>query len=397
MHELLNDFKTALEAELQQILSYWMQYGKDEIHGGFAGRIDHANRVDVHAGKGSVLNSRILWTFSAAYRATKNPAYLQHAQRAFQYFSDHFIDKKYGGVYWSVDAGGHPANPKKQIYAQSFGVYALSEFYLATGDAGARQSAIRLYDLIERYSYDAQETGYLDAFTETWTSMEDIRLSEKDANEKKTMNTHLHILEGYSNLYRVWPNAILKSKIQLLLLNFFDHIIDDKTNHLVLFFDEQWNPRSGIVSYGHDIEAAWLLQEAAETIGDGTLIEEAKDIAVKMADAVKEGIKDQATPTELEADALGEEVIGVEVHFLEVEIFGEEEGKERGIQEDAGGRVVAVEEYVVRGEGEDVELEHQGADEVEVHLGVHEAAAELRVLETAEVEVGEGAPDGRGG
>jgi len=290
MPDQVQNFKAALEAELHRILSYWMQYDTDEQLGGYFGQIDHCNTVNPAAEKGSVLNSRILWTFSAAYRCTKNPGYLYAAHRAFDYYINHFIDKRHGGIYWSIDCTGRAANTKKQVYAQSFGIYALSEFYRATGTAAALQYAIDLFRLIETHSYDPVKTGYTEAFTENWQPMEDTRLSLKDANEKKTMNTHLHILEGYSNLYHAWPDDLLKTKIGGLLQNFFEHIIDPATNHLKLFFDEDWNGKSDIVSYGHDIEAAWLLQEAAETIADAGMIERSKETALKTAGAAKEGL-----------------------------------------------------------------------------------------------------------
>ena len=290
MPERLQNFKAALETALHDILSYWMQYDTDEQFGGFFGQIDHRNIVNPAAEKGSVLNSRILWAFSAAYRCTKNPDYLYYAHRAFDYFSNYFIDKTYGGAYWSTDFTGCAADRKKQVYGQGFGIYALSEFYRATGTAAALQHAIDLFRIVERYSYDNNKTGYIDAFAENWQPMEDIRLSEKDANEKKTMNTHLHILEGYTNLYRVWTDDLLKARIKGLLQNFFDHIIDPNTHHLGLFFDEDWNCKSGVVSYGHDIEAAWLLQEAAAVIADAGMIERTKEIAIKTADAAKEGL-----------------------------------------------------------------------------------------------------------
>ena len=126
--------------------------------------------------------------------------------------------------------------------------------------------------------------GYFEAFTKDWQPISDLRLSTKDANEKKTMNTHLHVLEAYTNLYRIWPDKALKQHIEVLLNNFFDHFIDQQTYHLTLFFDEDWNPRSDLVSYGHDIEATWLLLEAAEVIGDEKSGEKIRELALKMAD-----------------------------------------------------------------------------------------------------------------
>ncbi|MFT3935421.1 MAG: AGE family epimerase/isomerase [Chitinophagaceae bacterium] len=290
MKHLIGQLKTELSAELERILSYWMQYGIDETYGGFKGRVDHANHADMLADKGSVLNSRILWSFSAAYSITGKQEYLHFAEKAYQYFIQHFIDKQYGGVYWTVDYKGNSSNPKKQIYAQAFAVYAFSEYYRASNNDEAKQHAITLFKLIEKYSYDNLRTGYFDAFAEDWTAMDDIRLSEKDANEKKTMNTHLHILEAYSTFYKIWPDKLLKERIKGLLQNFADYIIDKKSNHLILFFDENWQQKGDIVSYGHDIEAAWLLQEAAESINDADLIALTKKYAVYIANAAREGL-----------------------------------------------------------------------------------------------------------
>ncbi len=285
-----NLFRKEMEEELANILNYWMQYDTDDTYGGFIGRIDHRNQPDLHADKGSVLNSRILWTFSAAYLSTKKDIYLTYAQRAYHYFTYQFIDKKFGGVYWTVDYKGNPADRKKKVYAQSFAIYALSEYYRATGSATAKRAAIDLYKMIEQYSYDPNKGGYIDAFAKDWSAIPDLRLSEKDANEKKTMNTHLHILEAYSNLYKVWPDTELKEKIRSLLQNFKDYIVDPAGGHLLLFFDEAWNSKSTLVSFGHDIEAAWLLQEAAETIADAPWIVVTKALSISLAAAARKGL-----------------------------------------------------------------------------------------------------------
>lgn len=284
------NFKQEITAELSGILQYWMSHTVDEIRGGFIGRIDNDNKVHPDAPKGSVLNARILWSFSAAYRTTNNKTYLKMADRAYRYIRDHFIDTQYGGVFWSVDYKGNPLDTKKQIYALAFTLYACSEYYQCTAIEEVKQTAIQLYELIQQYSYDDQRGGYLEAFARNWEPMEDIRLSDKDANEKKTMNTHLHILEAYTNLYRIWPDEKLAYHQRRLLQDFLQHILNLQTGHLHLFFDESWKVKGDIISYGHDIEASWLLLEAAEVLQDEIVIAQYKAIAVKMAAAVLEGI-----------------------------------------------------------------------------------------------------------
>ena len=259
-------YREALAKELQSILQYWMAYTPDPRQGGFIGRVDENDRPDPTAPKGLVLNSRILWTFSAAYLHSASGAYLSVARRAYEYLLARFLDREYGGAFWSLDASGNPLNARKQIYGQAFCLYGLSEFYRATREPTALKEAIDLFRLIETHSFDHRRKGYYEAFTRDWQQPDDLRLSEKDANEQKSMNTHLHVLEAYSNLYKSWPDDLLRQRICDLLEVFDRHIIGKNSASLGLFFTEDWEPRSATISYGHDIEASWLLQEAAETI-----------------------------------------------------------------------------------------------------------------------------------
>ena len=238
MKQLLELYRAAVSNELEQILSYWMQYAVDDEQGGFYGRINNDNAIDSKAAKGSVLNSRILWAFAAAYRQSGKKEYLAMAQRAFDYISKYFIDKEYGGVYWTVDNYGKPLDTKKQVYGLAFALYGITEYMRCDKSIAAGNLAKQLFDCIEQHSYDTGQTGYFEAFTRDWKEMQDLRLSAKDANEKKTMNTHLHVLEAYTNLYRVSPDALLKERITGLIHNFLDHFIDKQSHHLILFFDE---------------------------------------------------------------------------------------------------------------------------------------------------------------
>lgn len=278
------------QAELANILAYWRTHTPDEAHGGFYGQIDNDNHAHPTAPKGAVLHARILWTFAAAHNYQPDPANLAVARRAYEYLIAHFLDAEHGGVYWSVDYRGQPLDTKKQIYALAFSIYGLAEYYRASGDAAALGHAQALFRSIEAHSFDPREGGYLEAFARDWQPLGDLRLSAKDANEKKTMNTHLHVLEAYANLYRVWPDVVLRQQLRALLLDFADHIIDPATNHLLLFFDEHWQPKPDVVSFGHDVEAAWLLLEAAEVLHEPGLIEHFKQTAVQLAQAAAEGL-----------------------------------------------------------------------------------------------------------
>jgi mannobiose 2-epimerase len=299
----LQQYRQQAAAELENILQYWMTHTVDAINGGFVGQIDHQNTVLANAPKGSVLNSRILWSFSEAYNLTGKEEYRSMAERAFDYILQHFFDSDFGGVYWTVDASGKPLDTKKQIYAQAFAIYGASEYFRATGDEKAKALAQQLYYDIVKYSYDVKHGGYREALSRNWQELDDLRLSAKDANEPKSMNTHLHVLEGFANLYRIWPDEDLKERIEELIILFLEHIIGDN-NHLVLFFADNWEPRSRIVSYGHDIEAAWLVQEAAEWIGNKTLLARVKKRSVLVAQAAAEGLdKDGGLWYEYDEDA----------------------------------------------------------------------------------------------
>lgn len=293
MKNKLQQYQDELAHELTSILNYWKDNTIDHDHGGFHGKIDHFNRVIPDAPKGAVLNARILWTFSAAFRYTQNQDYVKIARRAFEYLKDHFYDAEHGGLIWQVDTTGKPINTRKQIYAQGFGIYGFSEYFRATGERESLSLAKELYSLIEKHSYDGTFGGYLEAFGKDWQTLADMRLSERDENYPKSMNTHLHILEPYTNLYRVWKNDGLKEKIKSLIRIFLDNIIAKDSGHFHLFFESSWDVRSNIVSYGHDIEGAWLLTEAAEAIDDTQLFSELQRVVLKMTDATIEEGMDQ--------------------------------------------------------------------------------------------------------
>lgn len=287
LQALLPEFKNILE---QNILAYWLTHGLDERNGGFIGHVDFNNQKDFNAPKGCVLNARILWTFSAAYRALPKPEYLAAAQRAFDYLLAYFEDHDHGGVYWSVAANGQKLNPRKQIYAQAFAVYALSEYYAASANALALNKAKEFFGLMEKHCVEHEHGGYVEALGEKWEPIADVRLSEKDANEKKSMNTHLHVLEAYTNLARVWPEPRVHAALQQLIRLFLDRIVDARHNHFNLFFDEAWQVRSRVVSYGHDIEGAWLLEEAARVYGEAALLAEVRACSLRLLEAALEGL-----------------------------------------------------------------------------------------------------------
>lgn len=287
----LSPLKAEVQEELQRLLKFWSSEVLDKEHGGFIGQVNHSGEKLPQANKGSVLNTRILWTFSAAYRSTQKEAYKKIADTSYHYVSDYFLDTKHGGVFWELNYLGNPVNMRKQAYAQSFAIYGFSEYYRATKNPESLNKAKKLYHLIEANFWDDSHSGYIEALAEDWAPIDDMRLSDKDLNAPKSMNTHLHILEAYSNLYRIWPDEGLKKNIIGLLSIFQNHIIDKENGHFNLFFGMDWTIKSTAISFGHDIEGAWLLHEAAEVIDDKNHIENIRKIAINLVDiTLNEGL-----------------------------------------------------------------------------------------------------------
>ena len=273
------------------ILPFWLDKMIDRENRGFYGRIDGHGVLHPDAEKGAILNARILWTFSAAYRVLKRPEYLAAATRAKDYILEHFYDKEFGGIYWSLDCLGRPKDTKKQFYAIGFAIYGLSEYARATADREALDYAIRLFECIEQHSLDRKDNGYIEACTREWGKIEDMRLSDFDANYPKSQNTHLHIIEPYTNLFRIWKDERLEKALRNLINIFTDKILNPETHHLDLFFDNDWTRGAGhLESYGHDIECSWHMHEAALVLGDEEVLRKVEPIVKLVAKASEKGL-----------------------------------------------------------------------------------------------------------
>ena len=292
------------------ILRFWQERMVDYRQGGFYGRIDGFNVLHPDAEKGAVLNARILWTFAAAARVLNNTPYRILAARAYDYLMQRFIDREQGGVYWSLNADATPLDTKKQTYAIAFAIYGLAEYVRLTNNQEALNAAIRLFEDLEAHAYKWDnekiskcKNGYVEALTRDWQPIADMRLSEKDENGVFTMNTHLHVLEAYTNLYRVLKNVQrddvqgtkerITKQLRTLIDIFANRIFDPATGHLMLFFDEKWQPSNTHTSPGHDIEAAWLLHEALEVLGDEELLNQTLPVIHSLAQAAEDDIMDE--------------------------------------------------------------------------------------------------------
>ncbi len=287
----LKDLKEQFGNELTYILNFWVEEVYDSDRKTFFGRITNVGKKFPEASLSAVFITRILWTFSAAYRTFPTVFYKKMADEAFRILMETFWDNENGGIYWSVFPDGRTEDTKKQFYAEAFLIYALSEYYLAFGNIRAKQVAVSMLMLIEKYAFDPEFGGYLEAKTGDWKEAQDQRLSPKDMDVKKSMNTHLHILEAYTNLYRIYRDEQLEKQLEQLIRIFLDKIIDRNTGHLILFFDKDWTVRSEIDSYGHDIEWTWLIGEAAEVLGKKKIIEEVEHTIQKTLETIiAEGI-----------------------------------------------------------------------------------------------------------
>lgn len=280
----LTVFQDSFRKELSQnILPYWTRL-KTET--GLVPALDSANQPIPGVPLSLILVSRLLWTYSRAYKRDANPERAAFAAHAKAVLVEQFADPAHGGFHWTLDASGHPADRRKQCYGQAFCIYALSEHFDATGDADSLELARATFALLEEKAWEPRSGGYLETFRPDWTPLETMRLGDEDRDAPKTMNNHLHLIEAYANLLRVDPDERLRQSCRRLLRVIADRIILPDTPRFGLFYDMDWKLVDTVVSPGHDIEGSWLLWEAAEIVGDSDLAEEMKSLAVKMAERV---------------------------------------------------------------------------------------------------------------
>ncbi|MFV1883244.1 MAG: AGE family epimerase/isomerase [Balneola sp.] len=277
--QLIREFK-------ENILSYWFKNTLDIKNGGFVGQVNARNQPCFNANKHGILNSRILWSFSYSYKNLHDEDSKYLAHRAYNYFTKNFFDNEYGGTYWELDHLGKVVDSRKHVYAQAFSIYALVEYYSAFNKKEALDKAIEIYTLIESKCKDHEYGGYYEAYCREWVVIDDVRLSEKDEDEPKSMNTHLHVLEAYTSLYRHHPTSEIRTALEEIIHLFLDSIISNDNRTFHCFFSEKWQPRSEVISLGHDIEASWLLTEAIEVLNDENLLVQIKPIVAAIADHV---------------------------------------------------------------------------------------------------------------
>ncbi|MGA9292733.1 MAG: AGE family epimerase/isomerase [Ignavibacteriaceae bacterium] len=300
-------FREIFEKELQDdILVYWMKYSVDEKGDGFYGAVDLNNRPVLTANRSCVLNARILWTFSAAAISYNDPEYIKMADYAYHILQTYFEDHEHGGYFMELKPDNSFALDIKHTYAQAFVIYALCKYYELNSSSEVLGIVEKFFHLLEAKTKD--KTGYFEAFTRDWKPYEENRMA--DNNEPKSMNTHLHVMEAYAALYKVWKDENVKIRLKEILNLFIDKIIRS-SGHLGIFFDDNFieaDSSKGICSFGHDIEASWLLPEAAEILGDETVIKKMKLLSIKMAAAVERSGVDKDGGLFLESTKFGSHI-----------------------------------------------------------------------------------------
>lgn len=265
------------------IIPFWKNLRDDEF-GGYYGYLDYDLKLDKKAEKGCILNSRITWFFSNAYTLLKDKSLLEEADHGYEFLKEHCIDKEYGGIYWSMKYDGTPLDTTKHTYNQAFCIYALSSYYEASGKQEALELARKLYELIETRCMD--DNGYLEAFTRDFKPESNEKLSENGVLAEKTMNTLLHVLEAYTELYRVSHDEKVGDRLRWIMDTFADKVYNPKLKRQEVFFDKDYNSIIDLHSYGHDIETAWLMDRSLEVLGDAAYTEKLTPITKALTENI---------------------------------------------------------------------------------------------------------------
>lgn len=267
---LIGEVKNEL---LNRIIPFWDALRDDE-YGGFYGQMDNSLTVDKKGGKGVILNSRILWFYSSVYRTLGGEKNLDNARHAYEFLRDKCIDRENGGVYWMMNYDGSVMDSMKHTYNQAFAIYALSTYFLASGDKDALSLAFELFNTVEDKCTDS--IAYMEAFDRNWQLIDNDALSENGLMADKTMNAVLHLIEGYTVLLEASRDKRVEERLRFLLDITEQKILDRDNNKLLVFFDKELNVIGDIHSYGHDIEASWLIDRACDVLGDPVYIEKWK-------------------------------------------------------------------------------------------------------------------------
>jgi mannose/cellobiose epimerase-like protein (N-acyl-D-glucosamine 2-epimerase family)/predicted GH43/DUF377 family glycosyl hydrolase len=254
-----------MRSELESdILPFWLPY-RDLRGGGFFGLVRNDGSRDERSPKGLVMHSRFLWAYSAAYRRYGTVAYREAARSARDFLCGALYDAEAGGFWWAVDADGVPLRREKLVYGQAFAIYGLAEWFAATADREALELALETWGLLESRARDRAAGGYFEACDEEWKGPLVLALSEADVACDKSMNANLHVLEAFSALYSATGRPAVRESLASLLDVYAEKAFAGG-GHLSLYFDAAWKSHTDHVSWGHDIESAWLMAEASRSL-----------------------------------------------------------------------------------------------------------------------------------
>ena len=295
MKRLTPEVQTMLE---QKIIPFWLSL-KDERYGGFISYVDLDLRRYAKAEKGCILNSRILWFFSEAAMLLHTPELSHAADHAYRFLMRYCVDRKAGGVFWSVTYDGKLLDTTKHTYNQAFAIYALSAYYRLTGNPEALQTARQLFQIVEMHCRDAE--GYGESYDRFWNPQSNEKLSENGVMAEKTMNTLLHVFEGYTELYRVTKDKRVGENLRWMLDIFAKKVYNPDKKRQEVFFDKDWNTLIDLYSYGHDIETSWLIDRGLEILNDPAVTEKLSPITDTLAEQIyKIAYKDHSVINECE-------------------------------------------------------------------------------------------------
>lgn len=280
--------KTAMGKEMEQhlrgtLLPFWMKL-RDTAYGGYYGFMGGDLKVVPAAEKGCILNSRILWFFSNAYLALQDESLRPYAEHAYRFLMEHCMDKKEGGVFWSVAYDGTPFDTTKHTYNQAFAIYALSSYYDAFHDEEALKAALELFRLIELKCRD--EVGYKEAQSREFFAVSNEKLSENGVMADRTMNTLLHVFEAYTELYRVSGRQAAAERLKWMLDTIAGKIYNPEKKRQEVFFDNEMHSLIDLHSYGHDIETAWLIDRGVALLKDEAYQKKMRPLTEALEDTV---------------------------------------------------------------------------------------------------------------
>ncbi|MCL2054271.1 MAG: AGE family epimerase/isomerase [Oscillospiraceae bacterium] len=300
---IIKTLKFECKQELtERLIPFWDKLRDDE-YGGFYGYVDSELAVDKKADKGLVLTSRILWFYSSCYSIIGGESNLSNARHAYEFVKNKCLDEKNGGVYWMMSHDGQVTDDRKYTYCQSFAIYALCAYYEASKDAEALELALELFDVVEKKCSD--EISYGDSFSADFKLCLNDELSENGITAEKTMNTVLHLIEAYTVLYAASNRQDIAERVYFLLKLTKEKLFDEKDNKLFVFFTRDMRVLGDVHSYGHDIEAAWLIDRACKVLENEALIDEWRERGLLIAQNILE--------TAFENDAVNNERCGSEI------------------------------------------------------------------------------------